>query len=99
MFIDEYLLNSHEHLDFSLSVQFRVDALIKHMGGIELIDPQGEGTDNYLAAFMMFIIRDAITHIGLNPEKKKIEGREAQLCLFKEKYFVEKLSYLKKVLD
>ena len=34
-----------------------LDALIKHMGGIEAIDPQGEGTDNYLAAFMMFIIK------------------------------------------
>lgn len=69
------------------------------MGGIESIDPTGEGTDNDLAAFMMFIIRDAIIYVGLNPEKKAIEGRQAQLCLFKQKYFNDKLSYLKKVQD
>ena len=90
-------MKSLDKFDFSLQTQFRLDALIKHMGGIEAIDPQGEGTDNYLAAFMMFIIKDAVLYLGLNPEKKRVEGREVQLNLYKEKYLLEKLAFLKAV--
>ena len=71
--------------------------MIKHMGGLEACDPQAEGTDDSLAAFMMFILRDAIMHLGLNPEKKKVEGREVKLALHKQKYYEEKLVYLRKI--
>ena len=37
------------------------------MGGQENIDPNGEGTDDSLAAFMQFILRDAFTFLGLFP--------------------------------
>lgn len=70
--------------------------MMKHFRGVDL-DPNGDGTDDSLAAFMTFILRDAATFMGLLPDKKKIEGREVQLALHKQKYYAEKLEYLRKI--
>lgn len=69
--------------DFSDDTLFRVQCLIKHIGGTENINPHHDDTDNSVAAFMMFVIKDALTYSGLLPEKKRVPAREIRIALHK----------------
>jgi len=45
--------------------------LIKHLGGADQIDPQGDHTDDQLGAFMMFSIKDLCHFAGMIEDLKK----------------------------
>jgi hypothetical protein len=72
---------------------------VKQIGGDEFVDPQCEGTDDNLGAFMMFVLRDALTYCGLLPEKKAVPAWEHKLATYKHAYYNKKAEYLSKVVS
>lgn len=64
-------MNSVENVLFSGETLHKVETLIKHIGGYEAIDPNFEDSDDSIAAFAMFIIKDYITYCGFWKDKKE----------------------------
>jgi len=60
-----------------------ISFLTEHFGGIEKIDPHGEGNDNSIGAFVMFIIKDACEYAGLLPKRKENPARIFRNSMFK----------------
>ena len=52
-------------------------------GGIAILAHHNEG-DSSVSTFMMFILKDALTHAGLLPDKKRVPDKEIRLCLYKK---------------
>jgi hypothetical protein len=94
-----YLTSSIEHFRFEDETLMRLQALIKHIGGDDCIDPSSDGTDDQLGAFMMFIIREALTFCGLLPDKKSVPEREYRLAQHKQGWYNSKVEYLNKVMS
>jgi hypothetical protein len=82
--------------EFSDDTLFRVQCLIKHIGGADNINPHHDDTDNSVGAFMMFVIRDALIFGGLLSEKKSVPAREIKIALHKFQLLTSKSEYLSK---
>lgn len=62
---------------------FRLECLIKHLGGSKEVDPSADECDSSVGTFLMFVIRDALEHAGLLIEKKCHPNKAHKLALHK----------------
>jgi hypothetical protein len=80
----------------SIETAFKVEKLIEHIGGADEINPQGDNTDDYIGAFLMYVIKDYAITVGLIEDKKvkALPGWKVQLTKYKYDFFSEKQKYL-----
>lgn len=76
----------------------KVECLIKHLGGVSMIDPHHTDNDSSVGTFIMFVLKDALLHVGLLPDKKRVPSREIKLCLYKKTLFEQQQSQLQTAL-
>mmetsp|Transcript_19129 Transcript_19129/g.18259 ORF Transcript_19129/g.18259 Transcript_19129/m.18259 type:complete len:103 (-) Transcript_19129:20-328(-) len=92
--MQEYIKKEPSNFVFDAGTCFKAQTLLKHLGGEDQIDPQADGTDDQVGAFMMFIIRDSLKFMGLFPDKNlKVEVCQAWLLRmeeFKQDYYTKK---------
>jgi len=66
--LQKYLMDSAEQFDFENSTLAKMDCLIDHIRGIEQINPVCDETDDSLCAFLMYLIKDYLSHCGYFPK-------------------------------
>jgi hypothetical protein len=96
--LGKYIEEQAKNFDFSEQTLYRVQCLITHLGGVNLIDPSCGDSDSSGGAFMMFAIRDALEFAGLLPSRKKLPARELKLALHKFNQLESQTEYLTRVL-
>lgn len=92
--IDQHFLKSDENVSFSGDTIYKVETLIRHIGGNEAIDPNYEDSDDSIAAFAMFVIKDYITYCGIWKEKKENNYLQREMLEHKLHFLEEKEKYL-----
>jgi hypothetical protein len=63
-----------------------------------MIDPHHADNDSSVGTFIMFVLKDALLHAGLLPDKKRIPNREIKLCLYKKTLYEQQHTQLKTAL-
>ena len=72
----QYLLDSESTLScIDPETMLKTECLIKHLGGLDQIDPSCEECDSSVGTFMMFVLRDFLEYAGLLTKKKSIPGK------------------------
>lgn len=62
----------------------KAECLLKHLGGASMVDPHHSDGDSSVGTFIMFVLKDALSHAGLLPEKKRVISKELRLCTYKK---------------
>lgn len=81
----DYLLNNAEGLILDdVAHLAKAECLLKHIGGTDAIDPHHSDGDSSVGTFVMFILKDALQHAGLMPDKKRMPAKELKLANYKK---------------
>ena len=62
----------------------KAECLLKHLGGSGMVDPHHSDGDSSVGTVIMFVLKDALTHAGLLPDKKRAVAKELRLCSYKK---------------
>ena len=72
----------------------KVECLLQHLGGSSMVDPHHADGDSSVGTFIMFVIKDALQHAGLLPDKKRVPAQELRLCNYKKTLFEQQQAQL-----
>jgi hypothetical protein len=98
--LHEYLMEKSKNFNFTdVSHMLKVECLIKHLGGTKNVDPSADDSDSSIGTFCMFVIRDALEHYGLLPERTLHVEKQLALCEHKKQLYEGMLTRLNACLD
>ena len=78
----EYLMKNKSKLILDdMQHLIKVECLLKHLGGVSMVDPHHADGDSSVGTFIMFVLKDALIHAGIiSSDKKRNPGKELRLC-------------------
>ena len=68
-----FFVSETEKFELNVKTATICKLLVDHIGGTTEIDPQADGSDDSLGAYMMFVVRDVMKHFGMHPSKTQKE--------------------------